>query len=165
MTGLDQIRSVMVETLCTGGISAVSAWPYKGFQGLSEGMVAVSIRSCEDGQAGFGHYLGERYDSDTDKWSELYGKKIQVEFGLDIYTPTKIGAQESQEIFDQLNAVFHQYAPTGLKMEKLSRGEIKLNNTLGVFCCPVVAQCSAFLYAIAEDGGEFVDFEVKGEKK
>ncbi len=165
MTGLDQIRSAMLTTLEKAGLMAVAAWPYQGYQGLTEGLVAVSVRSCEDQQAGFGHYLGERYDSDTDKWQELYGKKIQIEFGLNIYTPTKGGAQESQEIFDKLSEAFQVYAPAGLKVEKLSRGEITLNKTLGVFCCPVEAQCNAFLYAIAEDGGEFVDFEVKGEKK
>lgn len=167
MAGLDDIREQMTKYLEEQGIQAVSAWPH-GMRSETEGAVAaVSLRKCDGVGVGFRDYLGERYNVESGQWEELYGKRITLTFGLDLYAGTGEEAGEAQVrvAFDRMVQALQSAGPAGLKIKEISCGETDYDGTAGRYRCPAEAVCEAYLYAVADEGGAFLDFEVKGERR
>lgn len=160
MSGLDRIREVMAGFLQAHGVEAVTAWPDSRRTRLSGAVAAVSLRRCEGGPSGFQDYLGERFNENTGAWEELYGKKLTVTFGLDLYAPAQGGAGACQAAFEALADAFQAGGPDGLAVLEFSQGEARFQD--GLFCCPVEAVCQCYLYAVAGDDGTWTDFEIKG---
>lgn len=165
MTGLDRIREHMTTFLTGRGVEAITAWPDGERKRLSGPLAAVSVRACEGGPSGFRDYLGERYDTASGQWQELYGRKIRVTFGLDLYAPREGGAAGCQALFDALAGAMEAGAPEGLQLYTFSRGAVEFDRETGLFHCPAEAECGAYLYAVADEGGAFLDFEVRGERE
>ena len=158
---LDAVRERMAEFLREKGVDAVCAWP-DGARVRRQGAVAaVSLRRCEGGPAGFRDYLGERYNGETGRWEELYGRRVRLVFGLDLYAAR---GEEAQAAFDRVAGALHRDGPGGLSILELSGGELSYDGTLKLFRVPVEAVCEARAYAMAEEGGGFVDFEVRGAR-
>ena len=165
MKGLDSIRERMTEYLRGKGVEAVTAWPDTARRPLAGPVAAVSLRACSGGPAGFQDYLGERWDEGAGRWMELYGKRVRLTFGLDLYAPRSSGAAGLRTAFDALADALRADGPEGLRMMELSGGEVEYDQNAGLFRCPAQAVCEAYLYAVAEEGGAFLDFEIRGEKR
>ena len=163
-TGLDAVRERLAAYLTEHGVEAVSAWPERARPPAAGAVAAVSLRRCEGADAGFGDYLGERYNEETGRWEELYGKRLTLTFGLDLFAGTGEAAGERQvrSAFDRMNAALQSGGPKGLKIRDISCGETVYDRTAGRYRCPVEAVCEVRLYAAAEEGGAFLDFQVKG---
>ena len=84
---LDQVRERMAEFLRGQDIDAVCAWPEEARVRRDHVAAAVSLRACQGGPGGFQDYLGERYNEAAGRWEELYGKRVKLTFGLDLYAP------------------------------------------------------------------------------
>ena len=112
---------------------------------------------------GFQDYLGERYNEEAGRWEELYGRKIKLTFGLDLYAPRGYGAQALRRDFDRLAQALHREGPEGLRVRTLSCGEVEFEPGAGLFHCPAEALCEGYLYAVADEGGAFLDIIVRGE--
>lgn len=164
MTKLDTIREALAQCLTAAGIHAVTAWGAQVKTCPEGAVVTVCLRGCEGRPGGFQDYLGERYDPDRDRWEELYGRKVRLTFGLDIYASGQDGGARCQAAFDQVAAALQDTAPLGLHLECLSREETVYDRELGLFRCPVQAVCDAYLYAVTDEEGVFVDFEIRGGK-
>lgn len=165
MAALEQIREAMTDFLTGQGVNAVTAWPAKERGTLTETVAAVSVRKCVAARAGFQDYLGQRYNGETGSWEELYGKELSLTLGLDLYAPGGMGAAGCQQVFDRLAQALQSEGPAGLRIESLSRGEVAYQQSTGLLHCPAEVACTAYVYAVADEGGEFVDFEVKGMRK
>lgn len=165
MTGLDRMRACMTDCLRQAGVLAVTAWGPGERKDWREAVVAVSLRACRGEPAGFKDYLGERYNAQAGRWEELYGRKAKLTFGLDIYAPGRDGAAKCQTAFDRVADALQNGGPAGLSLGELSHGEIAYDRELGLFHCPAEAVCGAYLYAVADEGGSFLDFEVRGGRK
>lgn len=164
MTGLDQVRQSMTDFLREAGIHAVGAWAADRRLRHQKPIVAVSLKRVTGGQVGFRDYLGERYNQEKDLWEELYGRQLELVFGLDIYAPGE-GA-DCQVVFDKLAEALSDGGPGGLRLGTLTCGEAAYDSGSGMFRCPVELECAAWMYAVADDGGQWLtDFEVKGEWK
>ena len=125
-------------------------------------MAAVSLRACSGGPPGFQDYLGERYDEAAGRWEELYGKKVRLTFGLDLYAAT---AAQVQEGLDALTAALAQGGPEGLRPVAFSAGETAWRKEAGRYFCPVQAEFEAWSYAVTGEDGAFLDFAVRGESR
>ena len=158
------MREQMAAFLRQQGVDAVCAYPEERRNRRSGPVAAVSLRACQGGPGGFRDYLGERYDESTGQWQELYGRRVTLTFGLDLYAPRESGAAGCQTLFDNLAEALAAGGPEGLKLHTLSRGETAFDRETGLFHCPAEAQCGAWLYAVADEGGTFLDFEVRGER-
>lgn len=165
MTGLDKIRECMCQCLTQAGIHAVTAWSREEKKRYTGPVAAVSLRACQGGPGGFQDYLGERFNSDSQRWEEVYGKRARLTFGLDIYSDSRDGAADCQSAFDAMVEALSEGLPSGLNLESLSRGESVYDKETGLFCCNVEAVCGAYLYAVADEDGVFADFEVRGERR
>lgn len=163
MTGSDKLCECMSDRLRQAGVDAVTAWSRDDKKRRDGPVVAVSLREFESRPGSFQDYLGERYNTDARRWEELYGKRAKLTFGLDIYAAGRDGAAECQSTFDSITDAL-QTTHSGLRVEQLSRGETAYDQELGLFRSTVEAVCSAYFYAVADESGVFVDFEVRGAR-
>lgn len=164
MSGLDQVREILAEYLSGQGVNAVTAWSEQPRSEADGAVCAVSLRKGQAVGVGFCDYLGERYDTERGRGVELYGKRVRLTFGLDLYAPAgaEAGERAIRAAFDTLAGALRGGGPSGLKLEEFSCGETEFLETEGSYRCPVEAAYQAFLYAVADEGGSFLDFEVKG---
>lgn len=163
MAGLERIREYMVTFLNARGVCAVAAWGTEARRQVTGPVAAVTLKGCSGGPSGFRDYLGERYDPEGGVWQELYGKRVKVTFGLDLYAGKEDGEAGCQAAFDRLAEALQAGGPEGLKLLEFSRGETEFDQRGGLYRCQAEAVCEAFLYAVADEGGAFLDIRVKGE--
>ena len=100
--GLQAIREKMAQYLESQGVPAVTAWPGEERLRRDEPIAVVSLRGCRAGPAGFQDYLGERYDQESGQWEEIYGRRTELTFGLDLYAPAEAEGEVLQTAFDAL---------------------------------------------------------------
>lgn len=160
--GMEQICQVMADYLNGQGVSAAAAWPARLRQEQRETLAVVSLRGCEAGPSGFQDYLGERYDAQTGRWTEWYGRRARLTIGLDLYAPEGGDGQAVQRAFDALAGALILGGPEGLRVEEFSCGQTAYDPDSRRLMRPVQAVCGAYLCAQAGTDGSFTDFEVRG---
>lgn len=162
--GLDKIRERMADYLNAQGVAAVTAWPAEERLRREGAVAAVTLKACQAGPAGFQSYLGERYNQETEQWEEIYGRKVQLTFGLDLYALPQAGEAALQTALDILAQACAGAGPEGLAIQEFSSGETAYDGDSRLLRKPAQAVCTAYLYAITEADGTFLDFEIRGER-
>ena len=157
-------RQEMAEFLQHRGVHAVGAWDSQSRRRHSKPVAAVSLQEVESRSAGFQHYLGERYDADAGQWLELYGRQAELTFGLDLYAPPSAGEAGLQAAFDKLMEALAGGGPGGLILREVSCGETGYDTAGRLLKRSVQAVYDTYLYAVAQPGGAFLDFEIRGEE-
>ena len=163
--GLEGIRQAMADYLKEKGVPAVTAWPAAPRQEREGPVVVVSLRGCRVGPSGFQNYLGERYVEETGRWEARYGKKAEFTFGLYIYGPEKGSGEAMQAAFDALAGALLLGGPQGMDLGEFSCGQTCWDSERRRLKRPVEAVCAAWLCAVTDEGGGFVDFELRGVVK
>ena len=163
--GLQAIREKMAQYLESQGVPAVTAWPGEERLRRDEPIAVVSLRGCRAGPAGFQDYLGERYDQESGQWEEIYGRRTELTFGLDLYAPAEAEGEVLQTAFDALADALTRGCPQGLSLVEFSCGETVYDKQAQLLRRPAQAVCQAYLHAVTRPGGLFVDFELRGEVK
>ena len=163
--GLERICHVVADYLNERGVAAVTAWPAAPRQEREEPVAVVSLRGCRAGHSGFQNYLGDRFDQETGRWEERYGKKAELTFGLDIYAPEKGGGEAVQETFDALAGALLLGGPQGMDLREFSCGQTLWDGERRRLKRPVEAVCTAWLCAVADQGSGFIDFNLRGVVK
>ena len=162
MKGVQELRQALARYLTEKGLEAVTAWGEQRRCRPGRAVAAVSLRGMECKGSGLQDYLGERFDGDRGQWEELYGKKVELTFGLDVYAAT---AQEVQAGLEALGTALEQRGAAGMAPVELSAGETEYQSESRRYVCPVQARFSAWATAVSRGEGEFLDFEVRGEHK
>jgi len=160
MRGTEELRQALAAYLKEKGLPAAAAWPQRDRSAPAGPVAAVSLRSCEGGAPGFQDYLGERFNEETRRWEELYGKRLELTFGVDVYGAA---ASQVQAGVDLLTEALAGEGLAGLKCVGYSIGETVFRRESGRYVCPVEARFRAWAWAVAEEGGAFLDFMVRGE--
>lgn len=163
--GLEHIRQTMADYLNSRGVAAVTAWPPSPRQVREEPVIVVSVRGCRAESASFQDYLGERYDRASGRWEERYGKKAELTFGLDIYAPEKGDGEMLQKAFDALAGALLLGGPDGMDLREFSCGQTVRDAVSRRLKRPAEAVCAVWLCAVADAGGAFIDFELRGVVK
>ena len=151
--GLDKIRERMADYLNAQGVAAVTAWPAEERLRREGAVAAVTLRACQAGPAGFQSYLGERYNQETEQWEEIYGRKVRLTFGLDLYALPQAGEAALQTALDILTQACAGAGPEGLAIQEFSSGETAYDGDSRLLRKPAQAVCTAYLYAISEGRG------------
>ncbi len=162
MKNVRELCRNLTEYLKQNGLSAMGAWPKEKRLRPGKAVVSVSLRKWESGPPGFQDYLGERYDEAAGQWEELYGKRVELTFGLDLYAAT---AEEVQAGVDDLGAALGQGGPEGFKLTDFSAGETTYQTEAKRYFCPAQVKFAAWVVALAREDGSFLDFEVRGENR
>ena len=160
--GLAALREQMAAYLNERGARAITAWPGEERGRWEEPVTVVSLRSCQLGPASFQNYLGERYDQETGLWQELYGRRAQVTFGLDLYAPEEGDGAALQQALDTLTQALAQGGPSGLAVQEVSCGETAYDTRQRLVKKTVQAVCQAYFRTAGQSGELFADFEVRG---
>ena len=163
--GLEKIRQTMADYLNQRGVPAVTAWPMEPRQVREEPVAVVSLRGCRAVGASFQDYLGERFDQESGRWEERYGKKAQITFGLDLYAPEQGDGACLQAAFDTLAGALLLGGPEGMELQEFSCGATLRDPASRRLKRPVEAVCAVWLCAVADGGGAFIDFELRGVVK
>jgi len=143
----------------------VTAWPAAPRQEREEPVAVVSLRGCRAERAGFQNYLGERYNRETGRWEERYGRRARLTFGLDLYAPEKGGGEMLQRAFDALAGALLLGGPEGIDLRELSCGQTVWDSESQRLKRPAEAVGTAWLCAVTDGSGAFVDFELRGVVK
>ena len=155
MTTLATIRQAMTAFLAEAGIEALSAWPKEVWKGRKTPVAVVQVKEVEAGASGFQNYLGQTYDPAARQWTERYGRRITVKFGVTLYSPEAAGESGCQALLEQ--------GPAGFAVEKWSAGETAFDQASGMFWGKLQAVCRGMLVAGMEESGELEGFTVRGE--
>lgn len=158
---VEELQQAVVDFLLSRGLPAVTAWSEERRPRAGQALAAVSLRAMECGAPGFQDYLGEEYDRETGQWTERYGKRAKLTFGVDIYGAT---AQSVRAGANTLSLALSRDGPAGLRPVELQVGETVYQESGRRYLCPTQVRFAAWLYGTAESGGAFLDFEVKGEQ-
>lgn len=164
MAELDSILSAVCDTLESKKISAaISRYPYGGKKQHEAPVVTVGLKSGSTAPSGFAEYMGQRYDRVTDTYNEIYGKRLDMSFAIDIYSPKSqaYGAGRCLEIFGEI-AEACSSLPSGIRVKEILCGETKYDTAVNMFCCQAELKFTAFLYAEQTGDAEFLDFVLKG---
>ena len=127
-------------------------------------MAAVALRAIQAEASGFQCYLGERFNRESGQWEELYGKKARLTLGLDLYALPQAGEGALQSALDDLALACTTGGPGGLSFLEFSSGETVYDGAERLLRKPAQAVYAVYLYAAAEPGGAFLDFEIRGER-
>ena len=100
MTTLATIRQAMTAFLAEAGIEALSAWPKEVWKGRKTPVAVVQVKEVEAGASGFQNYLGQTYDPAARQWTERYGRRITVKFGVTLYSPEAAGESGCQALLE-----------------------------------------------------------------
>lgn len=163
--GLEKIRQVMADYLNERGVPAVTAFPAVLRQEREGAVAVVSLKGCRMGPSGFQNYLGDRFDPETGRWEERYGRRAELTFGLDLYAPERADGEELQTAFDALAGALLPGGPEGMELAELSCGQTVRDVEHRRLKRPAEAVCIAYLTAGAGLDGAFTDFELRGVMK
>lgn len=158
---LSQLTGFLAQRLREYGVDAVEAWDGQTRRELTAPAVAVSLRGCAADSGGFARYLGEQYNQETGRWEELYGRQAKLTIGLDVYAP-RGQEQALQHTVEQMLQALDAQSGRELCLEEVAWEETGYDAGQRLLCRPVKAVCRARLYAAAQEGEEFVDFEIRG---
>lgn len=157
---LDAVLDEVVAALKAAGVSAFRAFP----EAAETGGVSVGVESYAVNGAGLGDYLGTRTASGGAGEKELYGKRLALTLGFEVFVPFggSGGAAGCDRAADKLRDALAAL-PEGLHALEMDCGEVSADEVLGAYRCRCAAKCLAFLVA-ETDGGEpeFADFKLKG---
>lgn len=165
MTGaLNALRQGAVDLLKEYGLNAVMGMEPERAGRWREPVVAVSLRKVVCAAGGFKDYLGVRENPSTGLEEELYGRAAELTLALDIYAPRDGGEGACQETLAAMTEALMCRGVAGLSTEEVRADRVEFLEKAGLYRLQVSCLCRAWLVAAAEDGGAFVDIEVKGRK-
>lgn len=158
---IDKIKNVIKDGQVAASISDMPGGKKYRF---TTPVVSVGLAGSSGMSAGFLGYIGTEYDADTDTYSEIYGKRLELKLSLDIRTPAgDLGGDECIAVFSQIVNLLEDLG-SGIKVREYSCGDVSYDKNLDMYCCRAEVSCTAFLYAKkSDDSTEFTDFTLKGE--
>ena len=162
MTGVKELTAALAQWLTEGGVNAVTAWGEARRARPDAPLAAVSLRALEGGNAGYQDYLGERFNEKSGAWEELYGKKLELTFGLDLYAAT---AGEISAALERMGELLGGGGPDGMIPAGFSAGETVYQSESRRYFCPIQAKFRVWAVATAREGETFLDFNIKGENE
>ena len=129
MTGELGIAGAVCQWLKARDIPALEGWSGKFRPEEKECAVVVCVREYDAQNAAFAHYLGERYNEDTAAWEEVFGRKVELKLGLDLYAPEDGSEGELQRLLERLTAVLTLEAPEGIRIGAVTCGQTRWDET------------------------------------
>lgn len=161
---MENLDRELAAFLTQKGVKAEAAWPAGRRKALSEPVVLASVEKAQFAPAGMGGYLGRRWDPERREWEELYGRKAEVCFLLDILAPPQAGMQACRAVLERMTGALHGGKPVGLEVRELSSDGAGFDDREGVLRLRCRLRCGGWLYAADEqDAQRFVDFTLKGD--
>ena len=162
MTEGVRVAGAVARWLAERGVPAREGWSGKLRPPLNGPTVVVTVRGMQALPGALARSLGEAIDEETGGWREFYGRRLTLELGLDLYAPEETGQEELGAALDALAKALSADGPPGLRLEKLTCGEIGWDKSQRVLRQEVSGTFSAWLEAGVEENETFLEFELRG---
>lgn len=157
------LQENMAQFLRENEIPAAVCWPEGRREPLEGAQVLVSLAEMECEPVGLQNYLGQRLNEETGEVVEWYGRKVKLEFGLDILAPAGVGAGACREVFRRLVMLLHDKRPEGLAVRKLTGEEIEFDKKEGLLRLRCTVSCDGWLWASGDEAADILDFTLRGD--
>lgn len=165
MTEIESVISCVCSALeNTQAAEVLTAFPQGGKKRYTTPVIAVGLRCGESASAGFAEYLGERHDVNSGAYCEIYGKRLELTLGVDIYSPKESGAGACLQTAAKVMAALPDL-PNGVRVKKFSCGETVFDPAAGMFLLRAEMPCTCFMYADKTGDEELLDFTLRGVLK
>ncbi len=152
------VLDAVLSALRAEGLTAVAQYPGQALDKKTP-MVCVGVRSQTLEPAAFGQYLGRQEVQGA--VAERYGVKAEMTVLLDLYLPPA-RAGECQALFAKIAAALSAL-PAGVRLRKLTRGELAPDPATQMLRCPCAVDCDAWFTGLREEDGEtWLEFQLKG---
>ena len=178
MTAAGQVRSEIVSRLKAAGLDAAEAYEDERFRERSGSVVAVGAKQAELAHAGLMNYLGERYDAESGRTVEVYGRKLKMaeisRKAVELLLERKItvslaesctGGMIASALVDWpgVSEALLDGLADGLTLDELSWEKTEWDEEYGMFVRRGTARCTAYFVATAdEESAVLTDFILKG---
>lgn len=159
---LETLRQSVVSALKAGGLQAVAAMEPQARRRWDGPVAAVSLSAVRCAPGGFQNYLGVRKDPQTGREEEQYGRQVELELALDLYTSRAGGEGACQRALALAAQILLSGGAGGLDVVELTAQEVQFLDGDGLYHMPVRCRCQGWLIARTDSSGTFTDFEVKG---
>ena len=160
---LNALREQVAEQLRQAGVNAVTGMESARSSRWRQAVAAVSLSRVVCASGGFKDYLGTRREADGME-RELYGREVELTLALDIFSPRDGGESVCQEAAEAAAESLVCHGAAGLNALEIQAGQVEFLDKEGLYRQKTTCRCKAWLVAqMDDDGGAFVDFEVKGK--
>ena len=160
---LEQLQGELAGILSRNGIQAETAWPEGRRMGLDGPVVLVSLEKLTSAPAGLQDYLGEQLDETTGQWKDLYGRRAQLTFTMDILAGPEVGAQPCRQVLDELVHSLQREKPAGLTVQELESEELEYDEKEGLLKLRCRLKCEGWLCTAGDEAGTFLNFTLRGD--
>ena len=167
MTEIESVIAGVCSAIETCGVGNVfTAYPYGTRERYLSPVVTVGVKAGSGMGASFAEYLGESYDRDTDSYTEVYGKRLELTLAVCIYSPksAEYGADGCASVFGSVVSALPSL-PSGVKVREIKCGETVFDEKTGMFLLESEIRLTAFLTAEASDEDEVLYFTLRGTVK
>ena len=159
---LNALREQVALQLRQAGVNAVTGMEQARASRWRQAVAAVSLMRVVCAPGGFKDYLGTRRETDGSE-RELYGREVELTLALDIFAPRDGGESACQEAAEAVAESLVCHGAAGLNALEIQAGQVEFLERDGLYRQKTTCRCKAWLVALMDDdGGIFVDFEVKG---
>ena len=160
MREMTQIRDAVIRSLQKAGLQAMAAFPAERMKDYGKAVATVDVGAVEGGVLGFCNYLGEAYDPQKGTVQEIYGKVLDAEILVDVRGRQAALCQSGCETAAD---VLLGGLPGGIRCGELAWEGLQWEKETELFLRRGKLACRAvFVAKGSEDGGAFLDFELKG---
>lgn len=160
MSGLNQVRQVVIRALEDAALTAVPA-----FEGAAkrydEAVVAVDVGTVSGRPAAMGSYLGQVYEEEAGTVRELYGCQLDMTLTLDVWAPCAADCETACE--KAAETLLTGGLPSGLRLEEQSWEAISWDRKNQMFLRKgKVAGKGFFTASLEQESAQLIDFRLKG---
>lgn len=159
----EAIQQKLAVFFCERGVRAIASWSEGARAEAVHPVVLVSLEQMSCAPAGMQDYLGQRLDETTGQEKELYGRRAQLTFTLDILASPGSGAKTCRTVFDRLLLVLQEEKPLGLRVWELTGDEMEYDGKEGLLRLRCRLVCAGWLYTTGDEAGTFLDFTLRGD--
>lgn len=160
---LEALQDHLAGFLTRHGVPALASWPQERRAAFDGPVVLVSLDKLDCGPAAMQDYLGQRLDEETGQWKELYGRRANMTFVLDVLAGPGVEGHECRAVFEQVVRAFRLEKPEGLSVRALTGEELEYDEKEGLLRLRCQLECAGWLYAAGEEAGTFLDFTLRGD--
>lgn len=161
---LDGLPQALAAHLTERGVPARVSWPGDRRTGPEQAVVLVDLEQVKCSGAGLAGYLGQRLEEQTGMWEEVYGRRAELTFSLDICASPQAGAGACRELFARTAEALGSGRVLGLGVKSLTGGEPGSDSKEGLLKLEARLVCEGWLCAGPERREDaFLDFTLRGD--
>ena len=163
MSELESVLEAFIAVIGKSGVRTLREYPAGPAKLSGKTAAAVGVSGAKVISAGFAEYLGEETE-DTGESFEVYGKRLELEIGVSVYSPREKGAQGCLEAAGAVTGALMEL-PAGVRIGSVAWEETSFDSRTGLYLMNGKIQCLCVFRARRQDEDELLTFTLRGVLK